>query len=120
MQSTMRVRNGLGAAFAALALTACGGHNTGPGIVPDEPTVVRIENQRFNDMTIYVFQSTQRIRLGTANGLSTVSLKIPRSVMAGITTLRFLAVPIGGRGAEVSEEITVNPGEELVLRITPG
>jgi hypothetical protein len=103
-----------------LALIGCGGHNTGPGIVSNEPTVVRIENQRFSDMTIYVVQSSQRIRLGTANGLSTATLKIPKSVMAGITSLRFLAVPIGARGAEVSEEITVNPGDELVLRITPG
>ena len=119
MSRTLRTRSGFAAALAMLALVGCGGHNTGPGIVPNEPTLVRVENQRFNDMRIYVYQSSQRIRLGTANGLSTATFTIPKSVMAGITTLRFVAVPIGAPGAEVSEEITVNPGEEIVLRITP-
>jgi hypothetical protein len=120
MNRTPSMRSGLATALATLALIGCGGHNTGPGIVPNEPTTVRVENQRFNDMRIYVYQSSQRIRLGTAGGLSTATFKIPKSVMAGITTLRFQAVPIGGVGSAVSEEITVNPGEELVLRITPG
>jgi hypothetical protein len=119
MSRTLSTRSGFAAALATLALIGCGGHNTGPGIVPNEPTMVRVENQRFNDMRIYVYQSSQRIRLGTANGLSTATFTIPKSVMAGITTLRFVAVPIGAPGAEVSEEITVNPGEQLVLRITP-
>jgi len=119
MQKTMKIRSGLVTAFATLAVVGCAGHNTGPGIVPNAPTMVRVENQRFHDMRIFVYQSSQRIRLGTANGLSTATFQIPKSVMAGITTLRFVAVPIGAPGAEVSEEITVNPGEELVLRITP-
>jgi hypothetical protein len=39
--------------------------------------------------------------------------------MSGITTLRFFADPIGGNRTPVSEEITVQEGDEVGLRIPP-
>ena len=60
------------------------------------------------------------MRIGTANALGVTLLKLPRTVVNGVTQLRFLIVPIGGNRPEISEEITVNPGEEIVLRVLPG
>ncbi len=105
----------------ALALAGCAGHNTaGPGLVPDEPATLSVENDNFNDMRIYIHQGSQRIRLGTANGARVSPFKLPKSVVFGATSLRFEAVPIGGRGASISETITVHPGEAITLRIPPG
>lgn len=103
----------------ALALAACSHNQAETGIIPNERTVLKIDNQSFNDMKIYVIQGGQRIRVGTANGKNTAAFKLPKSVISGFTTIRIEAVPIGANGHSISEEITITPGDELELRITP-
>jgi hypothetical protein len=85
-----------------------------------EKATVRVVNQGFPDMNIYVLSSGQRIRLGTVTGNSSSTLTIPDYLVGGLTPLRFLASPVGGVRAPVSEEITVRPGDEVVLTIPPG
>lgn len=85
-----------------------------------QKTTLRVENQRFSDMNIFVLSGGQRVRLGLATGSSTTKFTIPSSLVGGLTPLRFLADPVGGRQVPVSEEITVQPGDEVVLRIPPG
>jgi hypothetical protein len=41
-------------------------------------------------------------------------------MVSGLTPLRFIADPIGGRRASVSQEITVSPGDTVVMTIPPG
>jgi hypothetical protein len=86
---------------------------------PVPPTRLRVENQAFLDMTIYVYRSSQRIRLGTATGNSVTRLTIPPNLIFGATPLRFMADPIGGNRSPISSEITVAPGDEVVLTIPP-
>lgn len=85
-----------------------------------ERTTVSVDNQALLDMTIYVINGSQRIRLGTARGLNTTVLTIPPSVVFGVSSLRFQADPIGGSRTPVSETISVTEGDEVVLRIPPG
>jgi hypothetical protein len=85
-----------------------------------EKTTVRVVNQRFPDMDIFALSSGQRIRLGLATGNSTTTLTIPQYLVGGLTPIRFLASPVGGVSAPVSEEITVKPGDQVVLTIPPG
>jgi len=40
-------------------------------------------------------------------------------LVSGLTPLRFVADPIGGNRASVSQEITVAPGDTVVLMIPP-
>jgi hypothetical protein len=89
--------------------------------VPDATYgTLRVDNQAFNDMTIYVIeQSGARSRIGTATGNTTTTLRIPNRLLGGARTLRFQADPIGGRDAPISQEITVIPGEVVVLTIPP-
>lgn len=109
-----------GAVLAILAtLAGCGGRQAEDGIIPEERTMLRVENDAFNDMRIYVWHGAQRLRVGVANGKSVSRFPLPKSVVYGAVSLRFEADPIGGRGRSVSEEITVSPGEEVVLRIPP-
>jgi hypothetical protein len=81
-------------------------------------TTVTIDNQSFSDMTIYVSRG-QRVRLGTARGHSKTTFTIPPSVVAGVSLLRFIADPVGSTRASVSEEISINPGDEVGLTIPP-
>jgi len=104
----------LSLSFAALACAP-----KQQAITPDlrEQTVLTVDNQGFIDMTIYAARGPQRIRLGNATGNGKTNFNIPPALMSGLTTLHFVADPIGGRRASVSEEITVAPGDTIVLQI---
>ena len=86
---------------------------------PIPPTYLSVDNRAYLDMTIYVYKSSQRIRLGTATGNNTTKMLIPANLIFGITPLRFQASPIGGRRQPTSEEINVEPGDEVQLHIPP-
>lgn len=107
--------------MACLAFASACSRNKNPDEMaePVPPTRLRVENQAFLDMTIYVYRSSQRIRLGTATGNSVTRLTIPPNLIFGATPLRFQADPIGGNRAPISSEITVAPGDEVVLTIPP-
>jgi hypothetical protein len=109
------------AALATLVVTGCSGVKDVPPPGPEGYAVVRVENQNIRDMRIYVRPGGggSRFRLGTANGLETTQLKIPRTMVTGVTDLVFEITPIGGGGSSFSERITAAPGEEIVLRIGP-
>ena len=83
-------------------------------------TTLRVENNAFLDMTVYVIQNSQRIRLGIATGNATSTFTIPPFLIAGAPgPLRFLADPIGGSNTPVSEEIIVETGQTVTLTIPP-
>lgn len=103
---------------ACLVLPACASSGTNAA-TKEEPTTLVIDNQSVLDHTVYVIRGSQRLRVGTATGLGKTHLTIPRGIVFGITTLRFMADPIGSNRSPVSEEITVNQGDELTLRIPP-
>jgi hypothetical protein len=84
------------------------------------PTTVRVRNQGFLDVNVYVVRGGQRVRLGTVTGNSTQVLRIPEFLLSGATPLRFLADPIGTQRQPVSDEIVVTPGDEVTLFIPPG
>jgi hypothetical protein len=100
---------------------ACSTMGRGSGAADqNQPTVVEVDNQGFQDMDVYAVRSGQRWRLGLATGASKTRLTIPPSLLSGLTPLRFIADPIGGRRASVSQEITVVPGDTVVMTIPPG
>ena len=121
MRHAMRgTRIAFATCLIAFGLAGCGGRNTTDGgIIPNVATILKVENDSFSDMRIYVVQSGQRVRIGTAGGKSVSSFTLPQAIMHGIRTLAFEAVPIGANGKAISEEITVNPGEQVTLRIPP-
>jgi hypothetical protein len=106
-------------ALATLVLACGGGPRTEDTASPEQRTVLRVENDNFSDMRIYVWRNSQRIRVGVANAKSVTTIPLNRTLVIGIQTLRVEADPIGGQGSAVSEQITVSPGEEIVLRIPP-
>ena len=99
-----------------LVVASCGAQRRGPG-VPQERTTVRVQNQNFLDMTIYVLRNSQRVRLGTVGGVSTQVLTIPSNLIFGATPLRFQADPVGASRTPTSFEITVSPGDQVQLII---
>jgi hypothetical protein len=87
----------------------------------NEPeTTLKVQNDSFADMNMYAIRGLQTVRLGTANGMKTTILRIPASLLAGPTSLRFQARPIAGSRQPVTEEITVEAGDEVMMIIPPG
>lgn len=104
--------------FLILLLSGCASAPSRGPLPPDPPrTSVRVENRNFMDMTVYVLRGSQRVRLGTASGASTSLLRIPETVMFGVTSLRFEMNPVGARDRPITHEIVVRPGDEVVLII---
>jgi hypothetical protein len=102
---------------ALLILSTCM-YSKGPQ-QPEQPTTLRVDNQSLLDMTIYAIRGSQRVRLGIAGGLRVTTLTIPSSLVFGVTSMRFLADPIGSNRTPISEEITVAAGDEIGLLIPP-
>jgi hypothetical protein len=82
-------------------------------------TRVTVDNRNYLDHTVYVLRGSERIRLGNATGNQRTTFRIPPNIIFGGTALRFIADPIGARGAPVSDEITVHPGDNVSLTIPP-
>jgi hypothetical protein len=116
---------GAAARWLVLALAVASlGCRTGHGArdANDGPvrTTIDVQNEDFNDMTVYVLANGARTRLGIAPGNKTTVLTIPAYLLDGVPLMRFVAEPIGGNRTPVSEEVDVNPGDQLVMIIQPG
>lgn len=101
-------------------VTACGSGRQADEETPaplDSKTTLRVDNAGFLDMTIYLLDGSQRVRLGIAKGNAVTDLTIPPHLMRGVASLRFLADPIGGNRSPVSDEIVVEPGDQVTLYI---
>ena len=108
--------------LAALMLSVAGCNAFKHGYDPTAqtgPTTLEVDNQGFVDMNVYAVRNSQRLRLGLATGNHKTTLTIPPGLISGITTLRFIADPIGGTRPSVSEEISVRPGDTVGLLIPP-
>lgn len=107
----------VGVLYIFLAACASGGQRAG-GASSDATTVV-VDNMALLDMNIYVVRGGQRVRLGTATGLSKTVFTIPHGIVFGATSVQFIADPIGAGRLPISETITVIEGDEVGLRIPP-
>ncbi|HEU4643767.1 MAG TPA: hypothetical protein VFS44_15020 [Gemmatimonadaceae bacterium] len=110
------------AALLGVGAVACRHNAAAPGTeeaTRSEKTTLKVENQGFADMDIFIIAGGQRIRLGMATGNQTTMFTIPSYLVRGNTPLRFLADPVGGNRTPVSDEITVTPGDQVTLTIPP-
>ncbi len=115
----MRIRS-VAFVLVFLGVTACNAFSRGSGTSSQNaPTIVQVDNQGFLDMDVFAVRSGQRVRLGIATGNSKTNLTIAPALVGGLTTLRFIADPIGGSRASVSQEIIVAAGDTVVLTIPP-
>jgi hypothetical protein len=119
--SSMRTVAGGAVLALAVLLSACRSNRVPRnGDERSMRTTISVENQDFYDMTVYAVVNSQRNRLGVAPGNHTTELTIPSYLINGVAQLRFVCDPIGGGRTPVTEEINVNPGDQLVMIITPG
>ena len=101
----------------SLTLGACGGRRAPDPADSRAQTTLEVRNDSYLDHNIYLLQGLQRVRMGTARGLATSRFEIPRQYLFGVSTLQFLADPIGSNVTPISERISVAPGDIVMLQI---
>ena len=107
------------AAVALFAATACF-HN---GPQPDEdvdirpdPIPIRVINENYLDMNVYMVANSVTRRLGTVNGNGKGDFSVPWSAVAS-SSVTLVGVPIGGSGRAVSGALNVGVGQAISFRI---
>jgi hypothetical protein len=121
MFPTLR-RSGLVLVFT-LSVAACAARTEIelPDNQPGRVTVLEVLNRATLDMSIFVLPESggSRQRLGTATALTTSHFTIPERMLTGVSGLRFQADPVGSSRIHHSEQITVVPGDTVMLQIPP-
>ena len=87
-----------------------------------EPVTVRVTNDNWLNMRIYVVETaTHRSpwRLGEVTGLSTASFELPDHLGAELGTLILVAVPIGSRQRQFTDRLLTWPGAQVTWTIAP-
>jgi len=98
--------------------SACGASRapTSAAPAPSDEIPVKIDNQNFNDMNIYVIRSGSRWLVGHADGLARTTLTIS-NVARGDGRISLLAVPIGGGGRISTPALIVPQGQTIYWTI---
>ena len=79
---------------------------------------VRIDNQNYADMNIYLLNNGVRMLVGTAQGLSNTTLTLPSGAAGGNGwKVRLLADPVGGADIITTGSLLVAPGESVYWTI---
>jgi hypothetical protein len=107
-------------------LAACAGHPAATSPTPEPATTsagsadripVRIDNQNFNDMDIYLLDRGARVLLGSASGLTRTTLLLPADATASGGRITLQADPLGSSRPIRTPELLVAPGEKVYWTI---
>lgn len=109
------IRKAPGLLLSLLLLSACASSESAAE-APE--TRVEVDNRSDYIVTIYVIrEDSERVRLGQVSPYDEDTFVIPRRLVRGLTSLRFLADPLAGNERPISEEILVEPGDTVGLTI---
>lgn len=86
------------------------------GVGPEE-TTVRVENNNWDNMTVYVVRGSARHRLGMVTSMNAETFRIPAAFMSGTEAVRLVADPIGSSNTYVTPSVQVKPGEQIEFDI---
>ncbi|HEU0014869.1 MAG TPA: hypothetical protein VFQ45_14375 [Longimicrobium sp.] len=103
---------------ALLLLCACGG-KPDPDASPEPrpPAVVRVSNQNWQDVNVFIVQSGIRQRLGMVSAMGTAEYTVPQRFNAAANAIRLLVDPVGGNRTFLSHAVLVQPGQAVELRV---
>ena len=78
---------------------------------------IRVVNDNWQDMRVYVVVDGRRVRLGTVGSLATEDLKLRQSIVGPSAVVQFVAVPLGRRTASHAQRLVIFKGDVLEYRI---
>ncbi len=118
----MRIRH---AAVLPLALLlsagACApiGRKAAPGALQLQrpETTVRVTNNNWATVVVYLVGSGAPARLGMVTSMRTEVLRVPRSLVSNPGSVRLMVDPVGSRHTYTSPVIQVGPGQQIEFNI---
>ena len=116
----MHVRSNLMAvAAAAFLATGCAsaGERPASGGFSDGSTTIRVTNNNWSDMTIYLVRQGTRQRLGTVTSQGIGIFRVPSHAVESSSDVRLIADPIGSTRAYSSAPILISPGQQMEWRL---
>jgi hypothetical protein len=107
------------AGLGIAAVTGCSRNTVDTNLPPEETTTIQVENENITDMRISIRRapSGATYRIGTARGVQTTNLTVPRSIITGVNEVTFEITPLSGGARTFTRTITISPGDTIMLRI---
>jgi hypothetical protein len=107
---------------AVVAMTGLGGcaPKQGPQEASDfvrERTVLSVENNNWQDMTVYLVRDGVRARLGSVPALGRSSFTLPDALIGGSGEVRLMADPLGSSSRFTTQPIHVMRGQQVRFRL---
>ncbi len=114
----MRIREWIVASALCATVLACrSGNSFQPsGPAPSGSVTLRVQNNNYADMDLYVVSEGLATRIGTVNGLGKDTFTLDPSFFPS-GDLRIIGVPIGGNGRASSGALIVAPGQSIDFTI---
>lgn len=114
----------MGALFASAAVGGCASSGSSEATYVGMPapearmrTALVVENNNWQDMTVYLLRDGMRFRLGSVPSLARERFVLNSAMMGGTGTLQIIADPLGSNRAWVSEPFLVQPGDEVRFKL---
>lgn len=80
-------------------------------------TTVEVTNHNWQDVVVYALHATRRVRLGTVVSMSTERFELSSTTLGTAGSVQLLADPIGSPRPYRTEQILVNPGGRIELKV---
>lgn len=111
--------NLMAVATAALLATGCASAGERPARsgFDDGNTTIRVTNNNWSDMTIYLVRHGTRQRLGMVTSQGVGIFRVPAHAVESASDVRLIADPIGSSVTYASEPIMISPGQEMEWRL---
>lgn len=106
-------------AAAALLATGCAHSGERPASNDNDAdrTTIRVSNNNWSDMTIYLVRQGTRQRLGTVTSQSVGIFRVPTYMVESASDVRLVADPIGSTRTYSSSPILLGPGQQMEWRL---
>lgn len=104
-----------GGELAPARFASAGGGGSAPARV--QGATVRVTNNNWKDMTVYMVRGSSRYRLGMVTSMTTEVFPVPRALVGNTGGVQLLADPIGSTATYLSPSIFVNGGETVQFEV---
>lgn len=105
------------AGFCLTAACARGRQLQGGGLAGNGAPTMKVQNDNWLDVVIYIVRGAARFRVGTVGGNSSQTFSLSAAHDLGSSPLRIMADPIGSNNRYLTEPILLGPGQLLEVKV---
>src|SRR5688500_8451059 len=80
-------------------------------------TTLRVSNNSWQDMNVFLLRGSTRHRLGMVTSMNTSTFTIPMEVLSAASDVRLYADPIGSIYGWATQPLLINAGQEVSLTL---